>query len=232
MSCWVSEASRDFSIIEVIEVGINDIQAINEDEDSNLSICSKEVINSNLFSTKVFSTWEECDLFISEWAKKKGFHTKKDHVHCEDRVIRRHTFLCDYAYFYDSKSKKDTVTKKINCPFLVNVSYSKTNNPESHVYINKIVDKHNHLLSVKIINFEESKKFIPEMMDDIKFLTSHCKFGTIVQRKFLEEKYPTYLIHSKDLYAAIQKFWPTAKTLSNDAALMSNWLDGQKEIDS
>ncbi|CAG8626024.1 10229_t:CDS:2, partial [Scutellospora calospora] len=31
-------------------------------------------------------------------------------------------------------------------------------------------------------------------------------------------KYPTQLIYSKDLYAAIQKFRPNSKTLSNDAA--------------
>ncbi|CAG8816380.1 20053_t:CDS:2, partial [Gigaspora margarita] len=192
-----------FSIIEAIEVNINNIQATNEDEDSNLSICSKEVINSNLFNC----------------------------IYCEDRVIRRYTYLCDYARFYDSKSKKDTITKKINCPFLVNTSCPKTNNPESHVYINKIVDKYNHFLSVKIINFEESKKFISEIMDDIKFLTLHCKFSAIVQYKFLEGKYPTHLIHSKNLYATIQKFRPTTKILSNNTALMSNWLDGQKEID-
>ncbi|CAG8856065.1 22238_t:CDS:1, partial [Gigaspora margarita] len=33
------------------------------------------------------------------------------------------------------------------------------------------------------------------------------------------------------LYAAIQKFRPTSKILLNDAALTSNWLDKQKEVD-
>ncbi|CAB4403820.1 unnamed protein product [Rhizophagus irregularis] len=70
------------------------------------------------------------------------------------------------------------------------------------------------------------------MMEDIEFLTTHCKFGATIQRKFLEEKYPSHPIYSNDLYAAIQKFRPTSKTLSNDAALMSNWLDIQKEKNS
>ncbi|CAG8448312.1 8039_t:CDS:2 [Cetraspora pellucida] len=190
------------------EINIDDVQTTNKTEDANSSICLKEVVNSDLYSTKAFSTWEAYG------------------------IIRRCTYLCDHIYFYDSKSQKDTVTKKMNCPFLVNALCSKSNNPESYVYINKIVNNHNHLLSIKMISFEESKNFIPEMIDDIKFLILYCKFGATVQCKFLEEKYPTHPIHSKNLYAAIQKFQPTSKLLSNDAALMSNWLDGQKEIDS
>ncbi|CAG8531676.1 15451_t:CDS:2 [Racocetra fulgida] len=107
-----------------------------------------------------------------------------------------------------------------------------SNNPESPIRINKIVNQHNHTLSVEKINFDENKKFSPEILEDIKFLTSHCKFGATVQRKLLEGKYPVQLIHSKDLYIAIQKFQPTSKSLSNNASLMSSWLDNQKEIDS
>ncbi|CAG8754762.1 3558_t:CDS:2, partial [Cetraspora pellucida] len=69
---------------------------------------------------------------------------------------------------------------------------TKLNNPESYIHINKIVNKHNHRLSVEMIDFQE------------------------------KEKYPAQLIHFKDLYAAIQKFRPTSKSLSNDATLMSN----------
>ncbi|RIB22665.1 hypothetical protein C2G38_2173344 [Gigaspora rosea] len=62
----------------------------------------------------------------------------------------------------------------------------------------------------------------------IKFLTTHCKFGATVQWRFLEEKYSLQPIYSKDLYTTIQKFKPNAKTLLNDAASMSNWLDNKK----
>ncbi|CAG8574967.1 5859_t:CDS:2 [Cetraspora pellucida] len=157
------------------------------------------------YTNEVFLTWNECDLFISKWAKKKGFHIKKDRIKQEDGIIRRHTYFCDHSRSYDSKSKKESVTKKINCPFLINASCPKPNNPESHIYINKIVNEHNHPLSVEKINFEESKKFMSEIIDDIKFLTSHCKFEAM--------------------------FWLTTKTLENDVASMSNWLDSQKECD-
>ncbi|CAG8628813.1 1101_t:CDS:2, partial [Scutellospora calospora] len=58
------------------------------------------------------------------------------------------------------------------------------------------------------------------------------KFGVTAQRKFLENKYPLHSIYLKDLYAAINKFHPTYKSLSNDVAQVSNWLDCQKEQDS
>ena len=63
------------------------------------------------------------------------------------------------------------------------------------------------------------------MLEEIEFLTNHCKMGATAQRKYLEAKYPTHPIYSKDLYTAIQKFQPTAKYFSNDVAKMSNWLD-------
>ncbi|CAG8599149.1 1233_t:CDS:1 [Cetraspora pellucida] len=185
------------------EVNIDEVQTTNETEDANSSICFKEVMNFDLYSTKAFLTCEVCDLFIIEWAKKNGFRTKKDHIHREDGIIRRCTYLCDHAHSYDLKLQKDTVTKKMNCSFLVNALCLKSNNPEYYIYINKIVDNNNHLLSIKMISFEESKNFTSEIMDDIKFLTSHCKFGATVQCKFLEKKYFAHPIHSKDLYATI-----------------------------
>ncbi|HKC79275.1 MAG TPA: hypothetical protein VKB83_04210 [Nitrosopumilaceae archaeon] len=69
-------------------------------------------------------------------------------------------------------------------------------------------------------------------MEDIQFLTEHCKMGVTAQRRYLEAKYPSQPIYSKDLHAMVKKFRPTAKSLSNDAAKMSNWLDEQKEGDS
>ncbi|CAB4495612.1 unnamed protein product [Rhizophagus irregularis] len=201
-------------------------------EENLLPYPSNEVTNSDLFSGKIFSCWEECDSFFDGWSKKNGFHIKKDRVLREEGNIRRRTYLCVHGGSYESKSKKDTSTKKTKCPFLVNISCPKTKNPSSNVVVNKLINEHNHSLSVEMITFEEQKKFTTEMMEDIKFLTSHCKFGATAQRKFLEGKYPSQPIYSKDLYAAIQKFRPTSKSLLNDAALMSNWLDHQKECDS
>lgn len=60
---------------------------------------------------------------------------------------------------YNSISVKDTIAKKIGCPFVINASYPKLKNPEGFVIINKIVDQHNHLLNVSMIEFKNSRKF-------------------------------------------------------------------------
>ncbi|CAG8625612.1 3683_t:CDS:2, partial [Funneliformis mosseae] len=82
------------------------------------------------------------------------------------------------------------------------------------------------------IEFEDGKKFTTSILDDVKFMTISCKFRVTAQRRFLEGKYPSYLIYLKDLYAVIQSFHPTSKSLSNDTVQVSNWLDQQKAMDS
>jgi len=86
-------------------------------------------------------------------------------------------------------------------------------------------------LRVDALLFEQNKKFSEKMMEDIQFLTQHCKMGATAQKRFLEGKYPFHPIYSEDLYNAIKKFRPTAKSLSNDTAQVSDWLDQQKEKD-
>lgn len=177
-----------------------------------------EIESSSLFSGKKFGTWDECELFLNEWARDKGFRFIKGRVTRENGVLRRRTYLCDHGGFYESNTEKDTVTKKTQCPYLVNTSCPKINNIECSIFINKIGDTHNHLLNPSRIMFEDGKQFTAEMLADVKFMTENCKFGATVQRKFLESKYPTRTICSKDLYSAIQKFRPTNKSLLNDAA--------------
>ena len=191
-----------------------------------------ELESITLYEGKKFSTWEICESFLDVWAKKQGFRIIKDRVLREDGFVRRRAFICDHGRTYESNSNKDTGSKRTHCPFLVNTSYPKNKNPDTSVFVNKIVDKHNHELNKDRIEFEESKKFTSEMMDDIKFMTISCKFGATAQRKFLESKFSLHPIYSKDLYAAINKFRSTRKFLSNDAAKISNWLDEQKESDS
>ncbi|CAG8777506.1 12533_t:CDS:1, partial [Cetraspora pellucida] len=173
--------------------------------------------------------WDCCESFLKEWAKKQGFRVIKDQVHQEEGIVRRWAFICTHSQNYDSNSKKNTGSKKMRCPFLVNVSYPKINNPENLVFITKFTDEHNHKLDRLVIEFEESKKFTNEILEDIKFMTVLCKFGVTAQRKFLENKYPLHPIYSKDLYTDINKFHSTYKSLLNDAAQVSNWLNIQKE---
>jgi hypothetical protein len=195
-------------------------------------------MNNSGFSTtslhegQVFPSWKLCDSFMNEWSKNKGFGIIKDRVTKKGDYIRRRTYICEHRKKYTSNSNKDTSTKKISCPWHINASCPKENNPNFSVFVTKVVDEHNHELSIEAIAFREDKRFSDEMLEDIQFLTSHCKMGATAQKRYLKAKYPTHPLYSRDLYAAIQKFCPTAKSLSNDAAKMSNWLDQQKEKDS
>ena len=105
---------------------------------------------------------------------------------------------------------------------MINASYLKANNPEASIIINKINNQHNHRLYHSLIKFENGKKFINAMIEDVKFMTMYCKFNATVQIKFLEGKYPSHLIYLRDLYAIIQKFQPIKKSLSNDIAKVSD----------
>ncbi|CAB4485175.1 unnamed protein product [Rhizophagus irregularis] len=107
---------------------------------------------------------------------------------------------------YESNSTRDTITKKISYPFVINTSCPKLKNLEKYVIINKIVEQHNHSLDVSIVEFEDSRKFTDSMIEDIKFMTVSCKFGVTAQRKFLEWKYPTHPLYSQELHNTIQRF--------------------------
>ncbi|CAB5216084.1 unnamed protein product [Rhizophagus irregularis] len=116
---------------------------------------------------------------------------------CENFIIIR---------TYESNSTRDTITKKISYPFVINTSCPKLKNLEKYVIINKIVEQHNHSLDVSIVEFEDSRKFTDSMIEDIKFMTVSCKFGVTAQRKFLEWKYPTHPLYSQELHNTIQRF--------------------------
>ena len=88
----------------------------------------------------------------------------------------------------------------------VNASCLKVNNSDFAIFINKIVNEHNHDLNIEAVAFKKDKRFSNEMVNDIQFLTQHCKLGATTQRRYLEAKYPSHPIFSQDLYASIKKF--------------------------
>ena len=197
----------------------------------NNNVDSNTFSTASLFEGKVFTSQNLCDSFLNDWGKNKRFGIIKDRVTKERGFIRKKTYICEYGKKYTSKSNKDISTKKLSCPWHLNASCPKGNNPDSLVYVTTAVDEHNHELNLGAVAFKEEKRFSDEMMEDVQFLINNCKMEATAQRKYLEAKYPSHPMYSQDLYAAIQNFQLTTKSLSNDAAKMSNWLDEQKEKD-
>ncbi|RIB13463.1 hypothetical protein C2G38_2325729 [Gigaspora rosea] len=192
-----------------------DIIAENMDTSSQITLIAGNAKND---TSKLFS-------------RSKEFNIIKKCVSRENDIIRRRTYVCEHGRRYESNSNKETGTKKILCSWHVNASCPKSRNPDSAIFINTLVDEHNHELNVDIITFEQEKKFSKEMVDDIEFLTKHCRIGATIQSRYLEGKYPSKPIYSKNLYNTISKFRPSAKSLLNNATQTSNWLDAQKEKD-
>jgi hypothetical protein len=158
---------------------------------------------NTLFAGQVFISWDLCDSFMLDFGKSKGFNIIKDRVMREEDLIGRRTYICEHGKKYNSNSDKNTSMKKMSCPWHSNASCPKENNPNSAVFITKVVDEHNHELNIEAVAFKEDKRFSNEMLEDIEFLTIHCKMGATAQRRYLEAKYPSHLIYSKDLYVAI-----------------------------
>ena len=87
--------------------------------------------------------------------------------------------MCDHGCFYKLNLIRNTVIKKTQCSFIINVLCLKINNPENNIIINKIVDNYNHSPNRSQIKFEDCKRFTDEILVDIKFITENCKFEAI-----------------------------------------------------
>ncbi|CAG8837528.1 8310_t:CDS:1, partial [Gigaspora margarita] len=140
-----------------IENGIN---TGTNSEIASLITNNSEKETSVLFTGKILANWAICDSFIIDWSRKKGFNVIKDRVHRENNIIRRRTYVCEHGQHYESNSSKETGSKKILCPWHINASCPKLKNPNLLVFINKIIDTHNHELSIDAIIFEQEKNLV------------------------------------------------------------------------
>ncbi|CAB4405557.1 unnamed protein product [Rhizophagus irregularis] len=104
---------------------------------------------------------------MNEWDKNKGFGIIKDRVTKKKDYIKRRIYICEYGKKYTSNSNKNISTKKISCPLHLNASCFKENNPNFSVFINKVMNKHNHELNIEAIAFREGKRFSDKMLENI-----------------------------------------------------------------
>ncbi|RHZ69338.1 hypothetical protein Glove_284g79 [Diversispora epigaea] len=148
------------------------------------------------------------------------FKVKYDRVEKNsDGTFCKRTIKCEHQGTYETQSnEKQTITKRIGCPWHINLSEPQSKNPHKYIYITTFHDTHSHNLNPEVIQFGNNKRIPSEIMKEIEFLTIQCKMGAISQRQYLETKFPTQTIYNEDLYYAIQSFRPQNKNDSNDAA--------------
>ncbi|CAG8624634.1 17401_t:CDS:2, partial [Dentiscutata erythropus] len=86
-----------------------------------------------------------------------------------------------------NKEQNDKLSKKIGCQWQLNAGFCKS---ENAVVINKLVEKHNHLLTPYRKEFAPSlHSFSQEVFDAIKFLTQECNLGVKAQHWYLSKKF-------------------------------------------
>ncbi|CAG8765992.1 990_t:CDS:1, partial [Ambispora leptoticha] len=68
------------------------------------------------------------------------------------------------------------------------------------------------------LQFEKNKSFTKEMYEDVEFYVKQCYLDVTLIRQILKQKYVSYPIFLKDLYAAITKYKPSAQLKECDAA--------------
>jgi len=160
-------------------------------------------INSNIESEstslhigKVLASWTVYDQFINNWGKSNNFSVIKNKVVKEENNIRKRTYICKHEKKYTTKSTKNTSIKKMLYPWHVNTSCPKVNNPDSTIFINKIVNEHNHNLNIEVVAFKKDIRFSNEIIDDVQFLTQYCRIEVTAQRRYLEGKYSYHTFFS------------------------------------
>ncbi|CAG8779512.1 17762_t:CDS:2, partial [Dentiscutata erythropus] len=109
-------------------------------------------------------------------------------------VIIRRYFVCENSKERQSKKKivsedqRDRESKKVGCQWQLNVECQKNSNTIV-IVINKLVEAYNHPLALHRKEFAPSLHMLSqEVLDEIKFLTQECGFGTKAQFKTIQAK--------------------------------------------
>ncbi|CAG8682435.1 22819_t:CDS:2, partial [Racocetra persica] len=105
--------------------------------------------------------------------------------------------------------------------------YGKKNGKtEQKIYINKLIEEHNHSLTPYREEFAPSlQRLSQNILDEIKFMIQKCEYNARQQRWYLVNKFPGVNIYSKNLYNAIRHYkTPTASKINQDATLMLEYL--------
>ncbi|CAG8551904.1 12154_t:CDS:2 [Funneliformis mosseae] len=161
-----------------------------------------------------FRNWDEAKTAIYLYANKKGFNLcqSRNKKH-EGGELRKRTFICEFSGKpQKKKTNRPSKSKKISCPWHINLSLPEQNNHENLVKITKFVDRHNHLTK--------------QMMQDVEILT-HSEGGAATQRKYLHAKYPGHPLSNQVLSNAIMQYKPSKE--DHNTIMMLKYLIKQKE---
>ncbi|CAG8465672.1 34467_t:CDS:2, partial [Racocetra persica] len=135
-----------------------------------------------------FPSWDSFETSLECYRKENGFKPIKERRDMDTKTgnIVHWCFECEFSGEYKPKHTADfsqarqTFSKKTQCSWRCNASFRKT---EGKVYINKLVEKHNHNLIPHHEEFAPSLRQLPQdVLNEIKFMTQKCEYGARQQR--------------------------------------------------
>src|SRR6185312_9792821 len=99
----------------------------------NILTCVPIVASEDIPKDIGFETWEEVESYFDEYGARNGFATVKYRMERNSKgQIHKRTIICEFGGKYKSKKKlesalkgtqRNTKTKKLSCPWHVNLSF-------------------------------------------------------------------------------------------------------------
>ncbi|CAG8521355.1 13121_t:CDS:2 [Cetraspora pellucida] len=100
--------------------------------------------------------------------------------------------------------QKNTKTKKVNCPWHVNLSYREA---ETSISITTFVNKHNHNIHIETQEFGVKYHTLTEdVLKEVEIMMKHRNLTITLQHNLLKEHFPDLHFLDSDLANSIQKF--------------------------
>ncbi|CAG8551862.1 12152_t:CDS:2 [Funneliformis mosseae] len=175
-------------------------------ESETNSQSTEDTVHEILKEGSTFRNWDEASDAVYNHAKILGFNLCKSRKKECGGELRKRTFICERSGKpQKNKEDKKPDSKKILCPWHVNLSLPEKNNVEKLIIVTKFVDHHNHEL--------HPKDFTVQVIQDVEILTKHCKVGAVIQRNYLRAKYPGLLLSNQDLSNVIGRFKTSREVL-------------------
>lgn len=176
-----------------------------------------------------FSTWEDAEIKLNQYAKFTGFSLRRKRVEADkEGTVRRRTFECSFSgkpisnQIIDISHQRQRPAQKIICPWHINLTKPKSS---TEIGITSIIGEHNHSMIPDICLYAPKyRKLSSEILDKIEFYVTKGNMGSKQIYPLLVASWPDQYIHKRDLYNAIQKFKSPLTNRHGDAQNMINKL--------
>ncbi|PKY60795.1 hypothetical protein RhiirA4_431379 [Rhizophagus irregularis] len=220
-----------YNELHMSDVLLSEQQQLNNKNHSS-TLIEDESIGESIGDIKVgdsFSTWEDAEIKLNQYAKFAGFSLRRKRVEADkDGVVRRRTFECSFSgkpvsnQVIDITHQRERASKKIMCPWHINLTKPKSS---MEIGITSIIGQHNHsMIADAQLYIPKYRRLSDDVIEKINFYVTKGNMGAKQIYPLLVAGFPDQYIHKRDLYNMIQKFKSPLTNRYGDAQNMINKL--------